>query len=287
MNRCVLLSCLLLLSPLPMNALPRSKGRVETTNVNDKKGRDCIIHINSFSQQWNPSTLRRRFRGSNFAKTTMVGELAFSFEPVLSQRGLMTRPYVDTELLLRACQTFVVTMRKTGQKAVANDLENNVRKVEALYRKAPVERRQTLSSLLEYEQESGIHGPGGALADPSGAIGLLWIRRSLAFQSKLYSGVLETTKNTIEAAMEAYQLEVQPFHGWALRRLYTMSFETVTPPRKEMLARIGGFKLHEFGESEEQATIQDLQKLLSVWEPIIVHFKQTYQELDLEDSRRV
>lgn len=287
MNHHVLLSCLLLLFPLSMNALPRCIARVESTRVDGKRSNACIINLKSLSQQWNPSSFLRRLGASNLTKTTMVGDLAFSFEPVLSQRGLMSRQYVDTELLLRACQTFVVTMKKTGQKAVATDLENNVRKVEALYRKAPPERRHTLSSLLEYEQESGIHGPGGTLADPSGAIGLLWIRRSLAFQSKLYSGVLETTKNPIDAAMEAYRLEVQPFHGWALRRLYTMSFETVTPPRKEMLARIGGFKLHEFGESEEQATIQDLQKLLSVWEPIIVYFKQTYQKLDLEDSRRV
>jgi hypothetical protein len=272
MNRCVLLvSLFMLVGPLSTEALPH-----KTT---DEVRQSAANMMSDFS-----SSLRDRAfllnRGKSIKTTTQVGALAEAFQPVHSR-------HQDPEQLLHACYTFVDTMRRTGQSSVARDLENNVRKVEALYNKAPTERRQSLLSLLEFERESGIHGSGGTLMDPSGAIGLLWIRRSLSFQTKMYKGILEAKADATAAALDAYRSELQPYHGWAFRKLYTMSFETVTPPRREMLARIGGYKIHDFGEAEEHATVQDLRKLVSVWEPLIVHWKRIYRELDLEDSRQV
>ena len=58
---------------------------------------------------------------------------------------------------------------------VAKDLEGNLRKAEALFKKHP-NKCKTLSSLLELERESDIHN-GNVLKDPSAAMGLLWIRR--------------------------------------------------------------------------------------------------------------
>ena len=39
----------------------------------------------------------------------------------------------------------------------------------------------TLRGLLELERDSGIHGRGGVLADPSAAMAILWLRRSMDF----------------------------------------------------------------------------------------------------------
>ena len=38
-----------------------------------------------------------------------------------------------------------------------------------------------MRGLLELERESGIHGRGGVLADPSAAMAILWLRRSMDF----------------------------------------------------------------------------------------------------------
>ena len=38
-----------------------------------------------------------------------------------------------------------------------------------------------MRGLLELERDSGIHGAGGVLADPSAAMAILWLRRSMDF----------------------------------------------------------------------------------------------------------
>jgi len=186
-------------------------------------------------------------------------------------------------------------MYDTGQRQSAKDLEGNLRKVEALYRVAPVDRRDTVSSLLEFEKELGVHhhDPRKAgqvhLKDPSAAIGLLWIRRSLAFQYRLYKRLLENEDvDPRDAAMAAYQKELRPYHSWTLQRIFVIGLKSQVPSRREIIfARLGGFAQEEYGEAEELATKRDLKELLDVWRPIIVRWKEIYNELDLEDKRRV
>ena len=43
-----------------------------------------------------------------------------------------------------------------------------------------------MAMMLDEEVSSGMHSPGGVLADPSAAIGLLWARRGLAFWIALF-----------------------------------------------------------------------------------------------------
>ena len=42
-------------------------------------------------------------------------------------------------------------------------------------------QRNSMRSILQAEAETGMHGRGGEIADPSAAMGLLWTRRGLAF----------------------------------------------------------------------------------------------------------
>lgn len=217
---------------------------------------------------------------------TQVGELARYFEPVIKGRGLLRE--IDVVRLLKACKHFEVSMRKVGQRQSAKDLSNNIKKVEKLFHIAPRKDRHSMSALLRFEKGMGIHGPHGHLKDPSGAIGLLWIRRSIDFQYRMYKQILETQRGPVEAAMIAYHLELQPFHAWPLQRLYSVAMKTMMPETREsLLARIGGFDENSFGPSEEQATKRDLQELLDVWRPLLVRWKQIYAQLDLEDRRRV
>jgi hypothetical protein len=218
-------------------------------------------------------------------KATRIGELAKYFEPVLKGHG--HRSDIDTLHLLRACRKFESLMKDIGEQQVAKDMEGNIEKVLALYQQTPPHRRRTISALLEYEKAMGIHGPHGILKDPSAAVGILWIRRSLSFQSRMYKALLEPGMDPKDATMTAYQSELQPYHGWALQQLYKLSLQYASPSRKEMFVKVGGFEGAHFGEEEEQATLRDIRHLLATWRPIIGRCKQLYAALDMEDKRRV
>ena len=49
----------------------------------------------------------------------------------------------------------------------------------------------SLRELLETERATGIHKPGAVLHDPSGAIALLWMRRTLQFLGRCFQGVVD------------------------------------------------------------------------------------------------
>ena len=217
-------------------------------------------------------------------KATRIGELAKYFEPVLKGHG--NRSDIDTLRLLRACRRFESLMKDIGERQVAKDMEGNIEKVLALYHQTPPHRRRTISALLEYEKSMGIHGPHGNLKDPSAAVGILWIRRSLSFQSRMYKSLLDGI-NPKDATMAAYQSELQPYHGWALQQLYKLSLQYASPSRKEMFVKVGGFEGAHFGEEEEQATLRDIRHLVATWRPIIGRCKQIYAALDMEDKGRV
>ena len=57
---------------------------------------------------------------------------------------------------------------------------SNIAKMESTYLLDPG-RFRSMIVMLQEECSSGMHAPGGLLADPSAAIGLLWARRGLLF----------------------------------------------------------------------------------------------------------
>lgn len=221
-------------------------------------------------------------------RVTQMAKVARSFEPVLSQGSEGSGGHMDVEHLLEACRTYADVMREMGQSVTARDMESNIRKAEQVFLDTPLDRRRCLSSLLQIERETGIHRPGGVLNDRSAANGLLWLRRSLAFQNDVYSALLDY-KDPTEAALDAYRSQVQPYHGWVLRKAFTAKFSSRMPPRRDMLATLGGFDggSVSFGQKEEEATLADLRDLVSVWQPMISHWRRTFEDLDLEDLRRV
>eukprot|EP00957_Ditylum_brightwellii_P106581 8131398-Ditylum_brightwellii.AAC.1 len=58
------------------------------------------------------------------------------------------------------------------------------------------------------------------------------------------------------------------------------------PSREDLLAMLGNFQTQEFGQEEEQMVLNDLSQLVSIWQPIIIQWRTTYRELDLEDIRQ-
>lgn len=128
------------------------------------------------------------------------------------------------------------------------------------------------------------------LADPSGAKALLWLRRTISFQHKLYKHILENDGiQPIDAANMAYKTELEPYHGGLLRRLFRIAVKAEMPPESaSVLAKLGGFgdDKDSFGPQEQQAVRKELQTLVKSWEPLLDQWKQTFEELGMEDTHR-
>lgn len=168
----------------------------------------------------------------NKPKCKKLDEVCHTFASV--QRG----NHVDTAQLLKACRAHLTLMKSGGAalRLVAKDLEGNVQKAERAFKKNHKDGK-SLSSLLEIERESGIHN-GNELHEKSAAMGLLWIRRSLAFQLDLYNSLIHGGVHPRDAAYDAYWEHLSPFHGWALRKVFPASLQGM-PDRHVFIAKFG------------------------------------------------
>lgn len=246
-------------------------------------------------------------------KNTRVGELAVHFQSVLRTGSDMDNQgrrlaaarattktdnnddelIIDLPCLLAACHRFEKAMVDVEQRLSANDMRKNIAKTEA-FSKKQTEQHTSMVRVLQIEKDTNVHdysGPNGRLhllKDPSCAMGLLWIRRSLQFQSVLFRTLLEHEKvPAVDAALDAYRVTLLPFHGWALQKVYNIAVTNATPTREIWLARLGGFSVESFGPAEKAATCRDLRTLLSLWDPLLARWVALYAELDLEDQRKV
>jgi hypothetical protein len=233
---------------------------------------------------------------------------------------------------------------------VAKDLENNLRKAESVFvqysstvsSSSPNSNSCssnsnnnnnnnnnsnnefiTLASLLEYERNTpGVHN-GNILGENSAAMGLLWIRRSLAFQSHLFESLIPSPRDCScgslqeyhhgddekedednndgrnngsgggaimtprSAANEAYHLHLAPYHGWILRKVFPASLSQM-PHRAVFLSKFGEVELNELDDIEvEYKIVRKLQALVSTLEPLLMLWKDSFERLNLEDIRRV
>lgn len=226
---------------------------------------------------------------SDTSAETQLQQVADSFESILEATGPSYENNIPVDPLLDACRTLSKVLQQTGPKAVARDFDNNIKKIEAVLHQTNV---RTVSSLLQLERDSGVHRVGSStlyLHEQSGAMGLLWVRRTLAFQSDFYERLLDGFDPT-DAIHHAYQQQLKPYHGWALTKCYNMLVGNNMPPRRLLLARVGGYheqENHSRFHLYEEKTLHDLKRLVASWKPLIQHWKYCFTELGMEDTRRV
>lgn len=229
------------------------------------------------------------------SRQAQLQQVADSFEYVLETMSSTNENHIPVDPLLDACRALLRVLEQTGPKAVARDFENNIRKIESA---CHITNRRTVSSLLQIERDNGVHREGKDsslhLNDQSGAMGLLWIRRTLAFQSDFYERLLEEDSDPVDAINYAYQQQLKPYHGWALSKCYNLMVGKKLPPRKSLLAMFGGYLHHEQHENddlrfhyEEEKTLDDLKRLVASWRPLIQRWKRSFIELGMEDTRKV
>jgi len=88
----------------------------------------------------------------------------------------------------------------------------------------------TLRDLLQYEVDTNVHDNSKLprLKEKSAAMGLLWVRRQLVYQTAIFNNVLDVPSrfDSSRAAVQAAYDEVYgDLHGWAIQKIFNYSFQ--------------------------------------------------------------
>ncbi len=187
--------------------------------------------------------------------------------------------------LLEAAEAFLEILRALGPAMAlgVKDFQGNLKKAHLQYDKDTTAFAD-LKSLLEGEKATGIHKPGGMNADPSSAAGLLWMRRSITFQLAIFENMLAEPDNSLTVSTnKAYKDELEPFHAWLLKSIFTRVISNV--PSKEGFAEKLAPSVQEF---HRQAIVtKDMKDFVERVGPVVKLWKKIFGELGLEDTRKV
>lgn len=119
-------------------------------------------------------------------------------------------------------------------------------------------RSPTLREVLEYDVEMDLN-PASRLPrlnDKTAAMGLLWVRRQLQYQTLLFDNVLQIPTHfasTPDAVAAAYKSTYDKYHGWAVQKIFNYSFQSA-PTAEEIYKHMNPQKLRDV-----QATAQRIR----------------------------
>lgn len=91
----------------------------------------------------------------------------------------------------------------------------------------------TLYELLHNEAKTGLHPALPRLKEKSAAMGLLWVRRQMYYQTCLFENVLLVPSKFAsgrDAIAAAYKQVYDPYHGWAVQKIFNYSFQAAPKP---------------------------------------------------------
>lgn len=270
--------------------------------IQDNIGREWFKLISNIEKIFPLQQQQHHHRLSGSSKK--LDDVIHAFQSVLNKDS----NEVNTAQLLKACRAHLTLMRSGGPalRLVAKDMEANLLKAETLYWNLSKNNRgKDLASLLQTEIENGVHPDVNVLEESSAAMGLLWIRRSLAFQLELYASLSSPSSSSSssansgsvgnsrrhggmhpkDAALQAYDKILSPYHGWLLQKVFPLSLSQM-PDRQVFLAKFGGREVHELDEEYEQIIEKKLQLLVRTWRPILDVWRREFERLNLEDTRR-
>jgi hypothetical protein len=86
----------------------------------------------------------------------------------------------------------------------------------------------TIGQILGHEAEMNVHPNLPRLKDKTAAMGLLWVRRQLQYQTHLFGNTLlvpERFTTTRDAVVTAYTDVYDRYHGWAVQKIFNYSFQ--------------------------------------------------------------
>ena len=188
---------------------------------------------------------------------------------------------IDVRQLMNACYDYMQVLSVMGKfaKSLRKQVDGNMDKISSgLYRCDP-DKYASMKALLQAENDADKHKPDAVLADPSAAMGLLWMRRALMFWNALYDKIHKTEGKDVELkeyGAEAYEQTLRPFNGFISRQ----SFKSM------VLSRMPGW-----GEVRPKlspkATIQaDMSDWMDIVSKVIERMEAIQKEANLEDLRK-
>jgi len=107
-------------------------------------------------------------------------------------------------------------------------------------------RSPTLRDLLEHEIDMESHPSLPRLKDKTAAMGLLWVRRQLAYQTSIFNNILKiprTFPDANAAVSAAYSEVYGKYHGWTVQKIFNYSFQAA-PDVREIYKFMNPFHLH-------------------------------------------
>lgn len=192
---------------------------------------------------------------------------------------------LKVEALLVAFQSLKIIGEAIGPLmglSVKND-ESNVGKVRRVLARYGPQRVATVRALLEAEKASGVHRPGPILADPSAAMALLWMRRTIQYYIGVMRGATDTSNTLPSKCRAAYASILEPFHGWLLKQTFNMVLSAV-PSRDEFIARLSP-NIHSRSR-RRSVFFADVNECIPLMEDVVTALQELFNELDLEDMRK-
>jgi hypothetical protein len=191
---------------------------------------------------------------------------------------------IDINKLLLAASSFLELLRAQGPAMAlgVKDFQGNHKKAYSFYSTDKV-AYSNMKALLVGEKATGIHKPGGVNKDPSSAAGLLWMRRSIAYQLAFFEKHLNAPNETfVQAAEKAYAQELEPFHGWLLKKIFGKVVSNV-PSKGDFENNVAP----NISCNRSEVVTKDLKYFVEKVGPVIKVWKQIFADLDLEDVRKV
>ena len=161
----------------------------------------------------------------------------------------------------------------------------------------------TVTAALQAEAAGGMHAQSPAqLAEPSAALGLLWMRRLLGFQHAILNGLVESeeertgraavankagggAKDTKAIARAAYAEHYEAYHGWIVKKTFSVALSGV-PPRDELFRRLAPRLKAAPPEQLEAACLRELGECEVIMRRVFESMRRSFDQLGLDDRRK-
>jgi len=141
-------------------------------------------------------------------------------------------------------------------------------------------RSPTLRQLLLHEIDTDIH-PNHKLPrlkEKSSAMGLLWVRRQLHYQTSIFDNIISVPKkfpSVIDAVSAAYTEVYGKLHGWAVQKIFNYSFQSA-PSAEDIFRHMNPHRMEQLKAAIRNGVI------LTYSSPL-----KTQQEQEQEQENRV
>ena len=143
-----------------------------------------------------------------------------------------------------------------------------------------------LRMLLEAECASGLHTRGSrVLCDPSAALSLVWLCRSMRFALATLAGIIagDRTAPLVGIARAAYKAELEPHQTFWLKQTFRAGLSAM-PSRNDFLGRLAPFATDR--ATRDATCYADLEAYVELLSRALDAVASILASLDLDDQRK-